>query len=182
MPRTQSTANLIPVVEIAETHFVTTEGRVGVILEAEGRNMSIMSAEEAEGLVAAYADVLNYLDPGVHLQLVVSNKPLSAEEWVPVHMRQYDGCPPHLAHVRDTLAARYKERLAAATSRTCATTSSSPCPALPLRRGRHGCCPGARPRGYCCGTAGYTRSPWPRPRASRRTSSETLPRSGSPPG
>ncbi len=112
MPRTQSTANLIPVVEIAETHFVTTEGRVGVILEAQGRNMSIMSAEEAEGLVAAYADTLNYLDPGVHLQLLVSNKPLSAEEWVPVHMRQYDACPPHLAHVRDTLTARYKERLA----------------------------------------------------------------------
>ncbi len=112
MPKTQSTANLIPVVEIAETHFVTTEGRVGVILEAEGRNMSIMSAEEAEGLVAAYADVLNYLDPGVHLQLVVSNRPLSAEEWVPVHMRQYDACPPRLAHVRDTLADRYRERLA----------------------------------------------------------------------
>ncbi len=112
MPRTQSTANLIPVVELAETHFVTTEGRVGVILEAEGRNMSIMSAEEAEGLVAAYADVLNYLDPGVHLQLVVSNRPLSAEEWVPVHMRQYDACPPRLAHVRDTLATRYRERLA----------------------------------------------------------------------
>ncbi|MDP9350977.1 MAG: hypothetical protein M3P51_05495 [Chloroflexota bacterium] len=112
MPKAQSTANLIPVVEIAETHFVTLEGRVGVILEAEGRNMSIMSAEEAEELVSAYADVLNYLDPGVHFQLVVSNKPLSAEEWVPVHMRQYDACPPHLTHVRDTLADRYRERLA----------------------------------------------------------------------
>ncbi len=112
MPRTQSTANLIPVVEIAETHLVTTEGRVGMILEAEGRNMSILSVEEAEGLVAAYADVLNYLDPGVHLQLVVSNRPLSAGEWVPVHMRQYDACPPHLARVRNTLADRYRERLA----------------------------------------------------------------------
>lgn len=112
MASTQSTANLIPVVEIGETHFVTTQGRVGVILEAEGRNMSIMSAEQAESLVAAFGEVLNYLDVGIHLQLMVSNRPLSASEWVPVHMAQYDGCPPHIAHVRDTLRARYAQRLA----------------------------------------------------------------------
>ncbi len=94
MPRTQSTSNLIPVVEVSEIHFVTFEGRVGVILEAGGRNISIMSAEEAEGLVAAYADVLNYLDTHVHMQVVISNSPLSAEQWVPLHMRQYDVCPP----------------------------------------------------------------------------------------
>ncbi len=111
MPRTQSTANLISVVEIAETHFVTVEGRVGVILEAGGRNISIMSAEEAEGLVAAYADVLNYLETHVHMQVVISNKPLSADQWVPLHMRSYDACPPRLARVRDTLAARYSEQL-----------------------------------------------------------------------
>ena len=111
MPSTQSTANLIPVLEIAETHFVTTEGRVGVILQTEGRNISIMSAEEAEGLVAAYADLLNYLETDVHMRIIISNKPRSASDWVPLHMRQYDACPPHLRHVRDRIATRYEEQL-----------------------------------------------------------------------
>jgi hypothetical protein len=145
MPRTQSAANLIPVVEIAETHFVTTEGRIGVVLETEGRNISIMSAEEAESLVGAYADLLNYLETDVHMQITVSNRPRSAAEWVPLHMRQYAGCPPRLAPVRDRIAARYEEQLVGRHIPNLRFLVTLTIPGAPVPKGRTGILPKRAP-------------------------------------
>ncbi len=97
----------LPVLDIRETHFVALDGAVGTVLETTGLNTSIMSAEEAEATAQAFASVWNCLEPNYRVQLVVRNRPLRGEEWVPRHIAQYEQAPKHLSPLVDTLEARY---------------------------------------------------------------------------
>lgn len=82
-------ADLLPLLAVEESHFVTTGGRVGRVLVCSGLNLGLASAEAADQASARFADALAYLPAGARLQLVASNRPLRAEDWVPRHLAQF---------------------------------------------------------------------------------------------
>ena len=89
MRRPGSAADLLPVLEIGEDFFVTTDGRYGAVLECSGLNLRHRSAEGADAVAAAFRDLLDFLDPGAHLQLVVESAPLRPREWVGRYAAQF---------------------------------------------------------------------------------------------
>jgi hypothetical protein len=82
-------ADLLPLLAVEEGHFITTGGRVGRVLACSGLNLGLASAEAADQAAARFADALTYLPAGARLQLLASNRPLRAEDWVPQHLAQY---------------------------------------------------------------------------------------------
>jgi hypothetical protein len=82
-------ADLLPLLAVEESHFVATGGRVGRVLVCSGVNLGLASAEAADQAAARFADALAYLPAGARLQLVASNRPLRAADWVPRHLAQY---------------------------------------------------------------------------------------------
>ncbi len=103
-------ADLLPVLAVEEGHFVTVDGHVGAALACTGINLSIQSDEAAATIAALFADTLNYLPLGAHLELLVVNSPLRADEWVPWHRAQYAppvGLDTYVTH----LAAAYRQEL-----------------------------------------------------------------------
>ena len=106
-----SVADLLPVLDVEERHFVTTDGRVGCLLACSGVNLAIASDTAASSASDLFAAALAYLPTAVHGQLLVLNTPLRAEEWVPRHLAQYHP-PPGLAHYVALLDEAYGEALA----------------------------------------------------------------------
>jgi len=104
-------ADLVPVLAVEEHHFVTTDGRVGCLLACSGVNLAIASDVAAAGVADLFAAALAYLPASAHLQLLVVNTPLRAEEWVPKHLAQYHP-PPGLTAYVDLLGETYREALA----------------------------------------------------------------------
>jgi len=90
--RRGAVADLLPVLAVEEHHFVTVDGHVGAALACTGINLAIQSDEAAATIAALFADTLNYLPLGAHLELLAINTPLRGEEWVPQHLAQY--APP----------------------------------------------------------------------------------------
>ena len=90
--RRGAVADLLPVLAVEEHHFVTVDGHVGAALACTGINLAIQSDEAATTIAALFADTLNYLPLGAHLELLAINTPLRGEEWVPQHLVQY--APP----------------------------------------------------------------------------------------
>ncbi len=90
--RRGAVADLLPVLAVEEHHFVTIDGHVGAALACTGINLAIQSDEAAATIAALFADTLNYLPLGAHLELLAINTPLRGEEWVPRHLAQY--APP----------------------------------------------------------------------------------------
>lgn len=82
-------ADLLPLLAVEESHFVTITGRMGRVLECSGLNLGLASAEAADQAAARFADALAYLPAGARLQLLADNRPLRAEDWVPRHLAQY---------------------------------------------------------------------------------------------
>ena len=108
--RRGAVADLLPVLAVEEHHFVTVDGHVGAALACTGINLAIQSDEAAATIAALFADTLNYLPLGAHLELLVVNSPLRAEEWVPQHCAQFyppDGLTPYVDH----LAEAYRREL-----------------------------------------------------------------------
>ena len=87
--RRGAVADLLPVLAVEEHHFVTVDGHVGAALACTGINLAIQSDEAAATIAALFADTLNYLPLGAHLELLALNTPLRGEEWVPRHLAQY---------------------------------------------------------------------------------------------
>lgn len=112
LPRHTPLGALLPVLAVEETHFVTDDGRYGRALACTGINPRIQGAAAAESTAARFGAALGVLPPGAHLQLVVVNRPLRGEEWVPRHLAQYHPPTGPLAdYVRD-LDAAYRRELA----------------------------------------------------------------------
>ncbi|MGN6755176.1 MAG: hypothetical protein ACTHMJ_02175, partial [Thermomicrobiales bacterium] len=105
-----SAADLLPILAVEETSFVTLSGRVGQVLACSGLNLGLASAEAADQTTARFADVLAYLPAGARLQLLASNRPLSAADWVPHHLAQYQP-PVELRWYVDHLAETYATML-----------------------------------------------------------------------
>ena len=102
--------DLLPVLAVEEHHFVTVDGQVGAALACTGINLAIQSDEAAAMIAALFADTLNYLPLGAHLELLAVNAPLRAEEWVPRHCAQFHppiGLAPYVGH----LAEAYRREL-----------------------------------------------------------------------
>ena len=108
--RRGAVADLLPVLAVEEHHFVTVDGHVGAALACTGINLAIQSDESAATIAALFADTLNYLPLGAHLELLVVNSPLRAEEWVPQHCAQFHP-PIGLAPYVDHLAVAYRREL-----------------------------------------------------------------------
>ncbi len=89
MARSGSVADLLPVLCVEENHFVLTDGRIGKALACTGLNIQIRSREGADAVASQFAALLNYLPTDLHLQLLVLNAPLQAEEWVPRYLEQF---------------------------------------------------------------------------------------------
>jgi len=87
--RRGAVADLLPVLTVEERHFVTVDGHVGTALACTGINLAIQSDEATTTIAALFADTLNYLPLGAHLELLAINTPLRGEEWVPQHLAQY---------------------------------------------------------------------------------------------
>jgi len=98
------------VLAVEEHHFVTVDGHVGAALACTGINLAIQSDEAAETIAALFADTLNYLPLDAHLELLVVNAPLRAEEWVPQHRAQFHP-PTSLTSYVDHLAEAYRQEL-----------------------------------------------------------------------
>ena len=111
LPRHTPVSDLIPVLAIEETHFVTAAGRYGRILACGGVNLAIQGAEAADLTVGRFADALAYLPPDAGLQLLAINRPLRGDDWVPAHLAQYDP-PPGLADYARALGDAYGRELA----------------------------------------------------------------------
>ncbi len=92
MPKPASASDLLPVLEIGPEHFVATDGRYGAVLECSGINMRIKSAEGADAVAALFADLLDFQEPDVHLQLLVDSSPLHPRQWVEEYVAQFN--PP----------------------------------------------------------------------------------------
>ena len=108
--RRGAVADLLPVLAVEEHHFVTVDGQVGAALACTGINLAIQSDEAAATIAALFADTLNYLPLGAHLELLAVNAPLRAEEWVPQHCAQFHppiGLAPYVGH----LAEAYRREL-----------------------------------------------------------------------
>jgi hypothetical protein len=96
--------DLLPVLAVEEHHFVTVDGQVGAALACTGINLAIQSDEAAATIAALFADTLNYLPLGAHLELLAVNAPLRAEEWVPRHCAQFHppiGLAPYVDHLTE---------------------------------------------------------------------------------
>ncbi len=108
--RRGAVADLLPVLAVEEGHFITVDGRIGAALACTGINLAIQSDEAAATIAALFAETLNYLPLGAHLELLVVNSPLRADEWVPWHRAQYAppvGLDTYVTH----LAAAYRREL-----------------------------------------------------------------------
>jgi len=108
--RRGAVADLLPVLAVEEHHFITVNGRIGSAHACTGINLAIQSDEAAATSAALFADTLNYLPLGAHLELLVINSPLRAAEWVPRHRAQFHS-PAGLAAYVDHLAAAYHGEL-----------------------------------------------------------------------
>ncbi|HET8629458.1 MAG TPA: hypothetical protein VFL91_18720, partial [Thermomicrobiales bacterium] len=84
-----SAADLLPVLAVEEDHFVTLDARLGRVLACTGLNLSVASDATADQVAAQFTAVLNYLPADARLQLLAVNRPLRAEDWVPVHLARY---------------------------------------------------------------------------------------------
>src|SRR4051794_20988824 len=107
-PLRGSAADLLPVLAVEETYFITLAGRLGQVLECSGLNLGLASAEVADRTAAQFADALAYLPSGARLQFLATNRPLRAEEWVPRHIAQYRptaGLEPYVGYLAETYAA-----------------------------------------------------------------------------
>jgi len=111
LPRHTPVSDLLPLLAVEETHFVTTAGRYGRVLACTGINLAIQGTEAAELTVGRFADALTFLPPDAGLQLLVLNRPLRGAEWVPAHLAQYDP-PPGLLDYVGALGAAYAAELA----------------------------------------------------------------------
>jgi len=109
--RRGAVADLLPVLAVEEHHFVTVDGHVGAALACTGINLAIQSDEAATTIAALFADTLNYLPFGAHLELLAINTPLRGEEWVPRHVAQY-APPAGLDTYVAQLAAAYRHEVA----------------------------------------------------------------------
>jgi hypothetical protein len=110
LPRHTPVSDLIPVLAIEETHFVTVAGRYGRVLACDGVNLAIQGAEAAELTVGRFGDALAYLPPDAGLQLLALNRPLRGDDWVPTHLAQYVP-PPGLADYTRALGVAYAREL-----------------------------------------------------------------------
>ncbi len=111
LPRHTPVSDLIPLLAVEETHFVTTAGRYGRVLACSGINLAIQGAEAAALTVGRFGDALTFLPPDAGLQLLVLNRPLRGADWVPAHLAQY-APPPGLADYVRALGAAYGAELA----------------------------------------------------------------------
>ncbi len=109
--RRGAVADLLPVLAVEEHHFVTVDGHVGAALACTGINLAIQSDEAAATIAALFADTLNYLPLGAHLELLAINTPLRGEEWVPRHLVQY-APPTGLDSYIAQLTAAYRREVA----------------------------------------------------------------------
>ena len=109
--RRGAVADLLPVLAVEEHHFVTVDGHVGAALACTGINLAIQSDEAAATIAALFADTLNYLPLGAHLELLAINTPLRGEEWVPRHLVQY-APPAGLDSYIAQLTAAYRREVA----------------------------------------------------------------------
>jgi len=108
--RRGAVADLLPVLAVEEHHFITVDGHVGTALACTGINLSIQSDTAAATVAALFAETLTYLPLGAHLELLVINSPLRADEWVPRHRAQFQppvGLTPYVDHLADA----YREAL-----------------------------------------------------------------------
>ncbi len=108
--RRGAVADLLPVLAVEEGHFITVDGRIGTALACTGINLAIQSDEAATTIAALFADTLNYLPLGAHLELLVVNSPLRADEWMPRHLAQFHP-PAGLAGYVEYLADAYRREL-----------------------------------------------------------------------
>ena len=111
LPRHTPVSDLIPVLAVEETHFVTTDGRYGRTLACSGINLAIQGTEAAGLTVGRFGDALTFLPPDAGLQLLVLNRPLRGDDWIPAHLGQY-APPPGLADYVRALGAAYRQELA----------------------------------------------------------------------
>jgi len=109
--RRGAAADLLPLLAVEESHFVTTDGRVGCALACTGINLGIQSDTAAETIAARFAAVLAYLPTDAALQLLAINVPLRADDWVPRHLTQF-APPPGLADYVTLLGDAYRRELA----------------------------------------------------------------------
>jgi len=108
--RRGAVADLLSVLAVEEGHFITVDGRIGTALACTGINLAIQSDEATTTIAALFADTLTYLPLGAHLELLVVNSPLRADEWVPRHRAQFQppvGLTPYVDHLADA----YREAL-----------------------------------------------------------------------
>ena len=108
--RRGAVADLLPVLAVEEGHFITVDGRIGAALACTGINLAIQSDEAAATVAALFAETLTYLPLGAHLELLVTNRPLRADEWVPRHRAQFRA-PVGLAAYIEGLADAYRHEL-----------------------------------------------------------------------
>ncbi len=87
-----SASDLLPVLDIGTDHFVTTDGRYGAVFECSGLNMHIKSAEGADTAAALVRDLIDFLDPGTHLQLNIQGSQLHPEVWMQEYRTEFS--PP----------------------------------------------------------------------------------------
>ncbi|HEU5422527.1 MAG TPA: hypothetical protein VFU72_03220 [Nitrolancea sp.] len=114
LSRAGSAADLLPLLDLAEDHFVTTTGRLGRVLACTGLNLGIASAATADQVAAHFAGVLDYLPTGCRVQFVALNRPLRAAAWVPRHLAEYRRhAPSRLHEAVDLLADAYQTALGA---------------------------------------------------------------------
>ena len=111
LPRHTPVSDLIPVLAVEETHFVTTDGRYGRTLACSGINLAIQGTEAAGLTVGRFGDALTFLPPDAGLQLLVLNRPLRGDDWTPAHLAQY-APPPGLADYVRALGTAYGRELA----------------------------------------------------------------------
>ncbi len=112
LPRHTPVGALLPVLAVEEGCFVTTDGRYGRILACTGLNPRIQGAAAAELAAARFGAAVAVLPPDAHLQLVVINRPLRGEDWVPRHLAQYRPPAGPLADYARGLDAAYRRALA----------------------------------------------------------------------
>jgi len=108
--RRGAVADLLPVLAVEEGHFITVDGRIGAALACTGINLAIRSDEAATTVAALFAETLTYLPLGAHLELLVINSPLRADEWVPRHRAQFHP-PAGLVDYIDHLSEAYRREL-----------------------------------------------------------------------
>ena len=103
-------ADLLPVLAVEEGYFITVDGRIGTAIACTGINLSIQSDAAAATVAALFADTLTYLPLSAHLELLVINSPLRADEWVPRHRAQFQP-PAGLVDYIDHLSEAYRREL-----------------------------------------------------------------------